>query len=363
MSDRQQLAVVIGGQSTEHEVSVSSGQSVIREADAARFEVVPFGVTRNGAWLTPEETRARLEQVAAGERGDIGDDAGTGILGYPAVLAALSEMDVVFPIVHGTFGEDGTLQGLLELAGLPYVGAGVAASAVGMDKELMRSVFAAAGIPQPPYIVLAGDEVQEPPEEAIRFIERELGYPCFVKPCNGGSSVGVSKARSREDFDAAVAGAARHDRKVMVEAAMSGHEVECAVLGNDAPAASGVAEIVTSSEFYTYESKYIDDTARLVVPAPIPEATRERVRELALRAFRAVDCAGLARVDFFADDDGGEPQVIEINTLPGFTPISMFPRLWQEEGLSYSELISRLVDLALGRHAERTQRELRREAS
>jgi D-alanine-D-alanine ligase len=363
MSERQRLAVVIGGQSTEHEVSVSSGQSVIREADAERFEVVPFGVTRGGAWLTPDETRARLEGVAAGERGDIGDDAGVGILGYPGVLTALREMDVVFPIVHGTFGEDGTLQGLFELAGLPYVGAGVGASAVGMDKELMRSVFATAGIPQPGYIVLTDEELSETPEEALRFVERELGYPCFVKPCNGGSSVGVSKAASREDFHEAVANAARHDRKVMVEAAMSGHEVECAVMGNATPAASGVAEIVTSSEFYTYESKYLDDTAQLVVPAPIPGATRERVRELALRAFRAVDCSGLARVDFFADDDGGEPRVIEINTLPGFTPISMFPRLWQEEGLSYSELISRLVDLALERHAERESRELRREAS
>jgi D-alanine-D-alanine ligase len=363
MRDLQRLAVVIGGQSTEHEVSVSSGQSVLREADAERFEVVPFGVTQNGAWLTPDETRARLEQVTAGERGDIGDDDGIGILGYPKVLTALGEMDVVFPIVHGTFGEDGTLQGLFELADLPYVGSGVGASAVGMDKELMRSVLAAAGIPQPAYIVLTDDEVREPPEEAIRFVESELGYPCFVKPCNGGSSVGVSKAASREDFHEAVASAARHDRKVIVEAAMVGHEVECAVLGNDAPAASGVAEIVTSGEFYTYEAKYLDDTAQLVVPASIHEVTRERVRELSLRVFRAVNCAGLARVDFFADDDGGEPQVIEINTLPGFTPISMFPRLWQEEGLSYSELISRLVDLALERHTERSQRELRWEAS
>jgi D-alanine-D-alanine ligase len=347
----------------EHEVSVSSGQSVIREADTERFEVVPFGVTRNGAWLTPAETRTRLERVSASEHGDVGDDAGSGILGYPEVLAALREMDVVFPLVHGTFGEDGTLQGLFELADLPYVGSGVGSSAVGMDKELMRSVFAAAGIPQPSYIVLTDRDLENPPEQAIQFVERELGYPCFVKPCNGGSSVGVSKVASREDLHDAVARAAQHDRKVMVEAAMSGHEVECAVLGNESPMASGVAEIVTSGEFYTYESKYLDDSAQVVVPAPISEVTRERVRELALRAFRAVDCAGLARVDFFADNDGDEPQVIEINTLPGFTPISMFPQLWQEEGLSYSDLISRLVDLALERHAERAIRELRREAS
>jgi len=361
MTERQRLAVVIGGQSTEHEVSVTSGRGVIREADAERFEVVPFGVTRGGAWLTPEETRARLERVTAGERGDIGDDAGEGILGYPAVLSALREMDVVFPIVHGTFGEDGTLQGLFELAGLPYVGSGVGASAVGMDKELMRSVFASAGIPQPGYIVLADDEVREPSEEALRFIERELGYPCFVKPCNGGSSVGVSKAKSREDFGEALASAARHDRKVMVEATMFGHEVECAVLGNADPQASGVAEIVPSGEFYTYEAKYLDDSAELLTHARITDETSERVRELSLRAFRAVDCAGLARVDFFAED-GREPEIIEINTLPGFTPISQFPKLWEQEGLSYGALISRLVELAFERHAERA-RDLSREAS
>jgi len=363
MSDRQRLAVMIGGQSTEHEVSVTSGRSVIREADAERFEVVPFGITRGGAWLTPAETRARLERVDAGERTDIGDDAGGGILEYPDVLHELRAMDVVFPIIHGTFGEDGTLQGLLELADLPYVGSGVGASAVGMDKELMRSVFASAGIPQPGYIVLSDDEVREPPEAALRFVEGELGYPCFVKPCNGGSSVGVSMARSREDFGGAVATAARHDRKVMVEAAMSGHEVECAVMGNESPQASGVAEIVPGDEFYTYEQKYLDDGTQLVVPAPIAEELRERVRELALVAYRAVDCAGLARVDFFANEDDGSVRIIEINTLPGFTPISMFPRLWQEEGLRYSELISRLVDLALERHTQRELRELRREAS
>jgi D-alanine-D-alanine ligase len=358
---RQRLGVVIGGRSTEHEVSVSSGRAVMREADPERFEVIPFGVTRNGAWLTPEQTRERLARADEGPTGHLGDDEGVGLLAYPAVLEALGTVDVVFPIVHGTGGEDGTLQGLLELAGLPYVGAGVAASAVGMDKELMRSAFAAAAIPQPPYRVLRGSEVDEPSMELLQEIERDLGYPCFVKPCNGGSSVGVSKARSREDFDEAVAAAARHDRKVMVEAAMSGHEVECAVMGNDEPEATGVAEIVPEAEFYTYEAKYVDDATRMIFPAEIsPEAT-ERVRDLALRAFRAIDCSGLARVDFFAED-AERIQIIEINTLPGFTPISQFPRLWQEAGVSYRELISRLVDLAVERHAEQARRELRREA-
>ncbi|MDA0353124.1 MAG: D-alanine--D-alanine ligase [Chloroflexi bacterium] len=357
MSDRQRLAVMIGGQSTEHEVSVSSGRSVMREADHARFEVVPFGVTRNGAWLTPEETTRRLANADAA---NLGDDAGDGLLAYPETLEALRGMDVVFPIIHGTHGEDGTLQGLLELAGLPYVGAGVAASAIGMDKELMRGAFAAAEIPQPPYLVLADDDLADPPAEVMTFIDQKLGYPCFVKPCNGGSSVGVSKARSREDFGEAVAVAARHDRKVIVERAMSGHEVECAVLGNEQPRASRVSEILPEAEFYTYEAKYQDDSTRMIFPANISPETTERVRELALRAYRAVDCAGLARVDFFAED-GGPVQIIEINTLPGFTPISQYPRLWQEEGVSYTALISQLVDLALERHARQARRELRRE--
>jgi len=354
---RQRLGVVIGGKSTEHEVSVSSGRSVMREADNARFEVVPFGVTRGGAWLTPEETSHRLDVA---DSTNLGDKPGEGILAAPTVLEAMRSVDVVFPIVHGTHGEDGTLQGLLELADLPYVGAGVAASAIGMDKELMRGAFAAADIPQPPYLVLADVDVAEPPDEAMRFIDDQLGYPCFVKPTNGGSSVGVSKARSREDVGEAIAVAARHDRKVILERAMTGHEVECAVLGNEAPAASGVAEILPEAEFYTYEAKYEDDATRMVFPAPIDSATTEEVRELALRAYRAIDCSGLARVDFFAED-GGPVQIIEINTLPGFTPISQYPRLWQEEGVSYSELISRLVDLAFERHAQQAQRELRRE--
>lgn len=358
MSPLQRLGVVIGGESTEHEVSVSSGRSVMREANTDRFEVIPFGVTQNGAWLTPEETNRRLADPGAAA---LGSDEGAGLLAYPEVLEALRGVDIVFPIIHGTHGEDGTLQGLFELADLPYVGAGVAASAVGMDKELMRNAFASAGIPQPPYLVLADSEVDAPSEDALTFVDQQLGYPCFVKPCNGGSSVGVSKVRSREDFGEAVAVAARHDRKVIVEQAMSGHEVECAILGNEDPAASGVAEILPEAEFYTYEAKYQDDATRMIFPAAINAATTERVRELALRAYRAVDCSGLARVDFFAEDDG-PVQIIEINTLPGFTPISQYPRLWQEEGISYSELISRLVDLALDRHEKQARRELRREA-
>jgi D-alanine-D-alanine ligase len=347
---RQRLAVVFGGRSAEHEVSVTSARSIMREADAARFEVVPFGITRGGAWLTPEESARRLERVEAGQTRGIGDDAGGSVLAYPAVLAALREVDAVFPIVHGTFGEDGTLQGLLEMADLPYVGPGVAASAIGMDKELMRAVFAAADIPQTDYRVLRDDDVRAPSTEALQDVET-LGYPCFVKPCNGGSSVGISKARSREDLDAAIATAGRFDRKVIVERALTGREVECAVLGNADPRPSPLGEIRPRREFYDYDAKYLEDTTDLVVPAEVPADTAARVQALAVRAFRALDCAGLSRVDFFVQPDG-DVRCIEVNTLPGFTPISMYPRLWQEAGVSYRDLISRLVDLGIERHGE-----------
>ncbi len=348
---RQRLAVIFGGRSTEHEVSVTSARGVMREADAERFEVVPFGITKGGAWLTPAETRKRLERADTGETRAIGEDEGEGLLAYPQVLAELSHADVVFPIVHGTFGEDGTLQGLLELANIPYVGSGVAASGVGMDKELMRAAFAHAGLPQPRYVVLRDGEARSPAGETLRSIETEFGYPCFVKPANGGSSVGVSKARSREDLNTAVAAAARHDRKVLVEEAIDGREVECAVLGNAEPVASPLGEIRPHAEFYTYEAKYLDDSTDLIVPAEVSKETAARVQEHAVRAFRAVDCAGLARVDFFVTNED-TLRVLELNTLPGFTPISMYPRLWQEAGLSYGALITRLVELALERHRE-----------
>ena len=350
-SGRSRLAVIFGGRSAEHEVSVLSARGVMREADEERFEVIPFGITRRGAWLTPQETRLRLARVESGETRSLGDDEGGGVLAYPQTLAALAEVDVVFPIVHGTFGEDGTLQGLLELADMPYIGAGVAASGVGMDKELMRAVFARAELPQPRYAVLRDAETHAPPEETAHRIEREVGYPCFVKPANGGSSIGISKAHSREDLGPAVATAARHDRKVLVEEAIEGREVECAVLGNADPRPSTLGEIRPHAEFYTYEAKYLDDGADLIVPAEVSAATAARVQAYALRAFRAIDCAGLARVDFFVTDDD-KPTVIEINTLPGFTPISMYPRLWEEEGLTYGDLITQLVELAFERHRE-----------
>jgi len=349
--ERMRLAVVCGGRSPEHSVSVTSARSILREADAARFEVVPFGITRGGRWLEPAETRSRLALVDAGTTDTLGDDAGAGLLAAPAVLAALRSADVVFPIVHGRNGEDGTLQGLCELAELPYVGSGVAASAAGMDKALMRASFATAGLPQTRYRVLQDEGARAPAPEALRELETEFGYPCFVKPANGGSSLGVSRAQTREDLIAALALALRYDRKLLVEEAIAGREIECAVLGNADPQPSPLGEIRPHAEFYSYEAKYADERTQLIVPAPLAADTTRRVQQYALRAFRALDCAGLARVDCFVTA-GDDVRVIEVNTLPGFTPISMYPRLWQEAGVSYAALITRLVELALERHAE-----------
>ena len=356
MSDRTRLAVILGGRSPEHEVSVVSARSIIREADPERFEVVPFGITRGGAWLTPDETAARLEAVEAGRTAGLGEEEGKGLLAAAGVLAALAAVDVAFPIVHGRSGEDGSLQGLLELAGVPYVGSGVAASALGMDKAQMRAVFAAHGIPQPSYLVLRDDALSEliggtPSREALASIERTVGYPCFAKPANGGSSIGVGKVGSRESLADAVTHAARYDRKVVIEAAIEGREVECAVLGNADPRPSPLGEIRPRGEFYSYEEKYGDEGAELVVPAELSTAAAARVQEVALDAYRAIDCAGLARIDCMVAEPE-DVRVIEVNTLPGFTPISMFPRLWEEAGLDYRSLITRLVGLGLERHAE-----------
>ena len=274
----------------------------------------------------------------------------------PGCSSALSRVDVAFPIVHGRNGEDGSLQGLLELAGIAYVGSGVAASAVGMDKAQMRAVFEASGIPQPAYVVLRDRTLSEltggtPSRETLSGIESTVGYPCFAKPANGGSSIGVSRVRSREDLAEAVTHAARYDRKVMLDEAVDGREIECAVLGNADARPSPLGEIRPHADFYTYDAKYGDTGADLIVPAELDSETAERVQEIAIDAYRAVDCAGLARVDFLVEGSD-QIQVLELNTLPGFTPISMYPRLWQEAGLDYRSLITRLVGLALERHAE-----------
>jgi D-alanine-D-alanine ligase len=360
---RLRIGMIFGGRSVEHEVSVVSAQHVIAAADPARFEVVPIGVTPDGVWLSPIETAAALAVPEAPfqkrmERDDAlvpsfrleeDEDSRHSL---SRALDALAAVDVVFPLIHGTHGEDGTLQGLLELAGLPYVGCGVAASALGMDKVLMNAVFRAEGIPVADHIVLqAIEDVGELVSKA-REIESKLGLPAFVKPANGGSSLGVSKVRSREELVAGLTEAAKYDRKILVESAIVGREVECGVLGNHDPQTTVLGEIRHRRDFYDYEAKYLDPRTEIIVPADVPDDVIKRGQDLALRAFRAIDGAGLCRVDFFLLPDGGM-LIDEINTLPGFTPGSMFPRLWQAAGVSYSDLIARLVDLALARHREK----------
>jgi D-alanine-D-alanine ligase len=351
MAERLRLGVIFGGQSGEHEVSVVSAQHVMAAA-RDRFEVVPIGVSKTGAWLMPEETARQVEREDEAYHKRLELPEAEGLLARPEALAVLREIDVAFPLIHGTFGEDGTLQGLLELAGVPYVGAGVAASAIGMDKALMKRIFRQAGLDVVEHIVVRSTQYRAEAEDVWRAVESSIGYPAFAKPANGGSSVGISKVRSREDLGRALCLAFRYDRKVLVERAVEGREVECAVLGNDEPEPSPLGEICYTREFYDYEAKYLDSSTQLIAPAKVEPDTARRIQEMALEAFRAIDCAGLARVDFFLTADG---QILadEINTLPGFTPISMYPRLWQLAGLSYSALISRLVDLALERYREK----------
>lgn len=347
---RQRVAVVFGGRSGEHEVSVVSARGVMAALDPARWEIVPIAIAKSGAWLSPGETRDALDAGAAAFGG------GQPMLRAPGALEALASCDVAFPLVHGTFGEDGTLQGFFEIAGLPYAGAGVAASAIGMDKALMKALFHEAGIPVPRYGVLRSWEVAASDADAVRYVESALGYPCFVKPANGGSSVGVTRARSREDLAEAFRAAFAYDDKAVVEEAISGQEVECSVLGNECPEASIVGEIVPDRDFYSYESKY-DPASRtqLLIPARLTAAVADEVRELALRMYRVMGCEGYARVDFFVRD-GAEVIANEVNTIPGFTSISMFPKLWEASGLRYPDLLTRILELALERHARRSRR-------
>jgi D-alanine-D-alanine ligase len=348
------VGILFGGRSAEHEVSVVSAQGVMGAIDRQRFQVVPLGVTKDGAWLTPEETQNALAAINAEHLASLRAPAASGGI-RPQVLAALGELDVVFPLVHGTFGEDGSLQGLLEMLDVAYVGAGVASSAVGMDKALQQMILRQAGLPVPQSLVLTASRWQEEGPAAAREVEGQLDYPCFVKPANSGSSIGTSKVRSREDLADAMTEAFRFDRKALVEQAIEGRQVECAVLGNDHPRASPLGEIVFTREFYDYVAKYEDPTTRLIIPAELPPDLARSLQDMAIAAFQAVDCAGMGRVDFFLAADG-QPYLNEINTIPGFTPVSMYPKLWEAGGLSYRDLITRLIELGLERHQERQRR-------
>ena len=342
------LALIFGGRSAEHEISLASAHFVAGALDPHKYEIVPIGLSREGRWLCPRDLQAALRDGLESGSCDAVDVVVDPTRPGLRVDDELVKLDIAFPILHGTFGEDGTIQGLLECAGLAYAGAGVTASAVGMDKELMKAVFGAAGLPQVEYLVLRDDGCTGP--QAIAAVEGRLEYPVFVKPCNLGSSVGMTKAHGRGELGPALELASRYDRKVIVEASVEARELECAVLGNEQPRASLPGEVVPGNEFYDYEAKYTDGMMTFTIPAALePEETRE-VRDLAVRAFAAIDCAGYARCDFFVERATGRIMVNEINTIPGMTAMSAFPRLWEATGVGNRELVDEIVALGLRRH-------------
>src|SRR5262245_43568985 len=357
---RMRVGVVYGGRSGEHEISLRSAASIIGALDPARYEVVPIGITKDGRWLTGADS-LRILEAAQRDLAPLPDHGSEVTLPADPTRSGLIplgrgravRLDVVFPVLHGTFGEDGTIQGLLELAGVPYVGAGVLASAAGMDKAVMKSMFRDAGLPVCRWLVVHAAD--GPADAVLGRVRDQLGFPCFVKPANLGSSVGITKVKEPGALSAAIAEAAAYDPKVVIEEAVDAREFEVAVLGNDRPEASVVGELVPSHEFYDYTDKYVDQGAETIIPAPLPVETADAMRTLAVRCFRVIDCAGLARVDFFLER-GGRVLVNEINTMPGFTAISMYPKLWEASGLPYPALVDRLIALAFERHATRGQR-------
>ncbi len=366
-SSRLRVAVLFGGRSGEHEVSLLSARSVMAALDPNRYEIVPIGITHRGDWLVGENVlealeHNRLEGLAPAFLFPEPGRPGLYVL-QDGQAVKLTDVDVYFPVLHGTFGEDGTIQGLFELADVAYVGAGVLGSAVGMDKGVFKDVMRAHHIPVVDWIVLRRSEIEQDLQAAVRRAEALGPYPLFTKPANLGSSVGVTKCKSRADLIEGLKEAAAFDRRILVERGVEGaREIEVSVLGNDDPIASVCGEILPSREFYSYEAKYLDGTSGLVIPADLPQETADRIRELAVRAYKAIDCAGMARADFFLEPRTGQVFLNELNTIPGFTQISMYPKLWNASGISYAELVDRLIDLALKRKAERdaTRREYRR---
>jgi D-alanine-D-alanine ligase len=363
---RLRVGVIYGGRSVEHEVSLVSAQAIMQALDPRRYEVVPIGITRQGRWvlagapcaLPPDPSVRGLVRLKNGGRAGAGHASLTGtalktIAGPGRPTAPTGRLDVIFPVVHGTGGEDGTLQGLFELADIPYVGAGVLGSALGMDKAMMKVVFRDAGLPIVDHRVLRRRDLEDGRDRFVHTIEEAFGYPCFVKPANGGSSVGVSKAKRRAELQEALDLAARYDRKIIVERGVDAREIECSVLGNDEPEASVPGEIVPANEFYDYRAKYVDENSRLLIPAPLSQDQARRVRNLALRAFRALDLSGMARADFFLDRTSDALFINEVNTIPGFTPISMYPKLWEASGVPFPALVDRLIRLAVERHREK----------
>ncbi|TCP61809.1 D-alanine--D-alanine ligase [Baia soyae] len=357
MQKKLRVAVVYGGKSGEHEVSLISAASVMKAMDLEKYEVLPIGITKEGAWQVGTTSFPTLEESLGAEKLDQLQSqlpAVTNIAKGKQLPALTNEfVDVVFPVLHGTYGEDGTIQGMFEMANVPYVGAGVLASAVAMDKVMAKMVCASAGLPQGEYVYYLRSRFFKQKEAVLGEVEDKLGYPCFVKPANLGSSVGISKANNRSELEKAMELAYRYDRKVLVEEFIPAREIEVAVLGNDDPQASLPGEIISSGDFYDYQAKYIDGKSAMEVPAKLTKEQTKQIREMAIKSYQALDCTGLSRVDFFLRRDNGEILINEINTLPGFTPFSMYPVMWQETGVPYSELVDRLIQLAIERYDEK----------
>jgi D-alanine-D-alanine ligase len=361
MKKKQRIGILFGGRSGEHEVSLLSAASILKAIDKKKYDIVPIGITKQGHWVGSGEAQSLLTGSAS-QPEPLQLSAGSDLVHQSNNLT--QTVDVVFPVLHGTFGEDGTIQGLFELADIAYVGSGVLGSAAGMDKDVMKKLFAAAGLPQTPYLALTRAEWKADPKRCTRQIEKALQYPVFVKPANLGSSVGISKVHDRSELAAAMDLAASFDRKLVIEQGVGGpgvkpRELEVAVLGNDTPEASVVGEIVPDKEFYDYEAKYVSDASIPIIPAKLTAAESKQIRAMAIAAFRACDCAGLARVDFLMEParKGKKARIYlnEINTMPGFTSISMYPKLWGATGLPYKKLIDRLITLAVERHKEKLE--------
>src|SRR5579859_80644 len=394
--EKLRVGILFGGRSGEHEVSLLSAASVLNAIDRDKYEVVPIGITKDGRWLTAEHAENLLtgklmlepRNLRAGDP-DMTPSAAvlargeavvvppepvhrqSGLVPFQTDAAMMRRasdrainVDVIFPVLHGTFGEDGTIQGLLELADIPYVGAGVLGSAAGMDKDVMKSLFIAAGIPIVKHVTILRSAWESDPKKVAKQVGK-LKYPVFVKPANLGSSVGISKAHNKKELGPAIEEAAKFDRKIVIEQGVGGNkekarEIECSVLGNDDPVASVPGEIVPGKEFYDYTAKYVDEGSQLIIPAKLTKAETKKVQELAIAAFQAVDCSGLARVDFLMDPETRKIFLNEINTMPGFTAISMYPKLWAATGLAYADLIDKLIQLGIERHEDKKKNQYSR---
>jgi D-alanine-D-alanine ligase len=359
VSQKLRIGVVFGGQSGEHEVSLVSARAVLNGLDRDKYDVVPIGITKEGRWVAGEQAPRLLEALADPALLPGGptttdysaSEAGSLVQASPAFgpLNAANAIDLFFPVLHGPRGEDGSLQGVFELAGVPYVGCGVLASAVGMDKVMMKHAFAAAGLALVPWLFVRRIDWQQQPTAILDQIEQQLPYPLFVKPANMGSSVGISKARNRAELEAGLHEAARYDRRIVVEQGLNIREIEVSVLGNDQPVASVPGEIIPSNEWYDYEAKYLGGESKIVIPAQLDPMLAQQIQAMAVRAFLAIDGAGLSRIDFLLERETNALYLNEVNTLPGFTPVSMYAKMWEASGLSYNQLLDRLIELALER--------------